>query len=143
MMPIIFTVLGICLGVKIGKSLHSGLFVGVGFVGLSVITALLTTSLGPALTDVVKNYDLKFGHLRYGLACCCFGGLQHGSRCIGHSCLLGCEHLDAHHQNYSNGEYRFMELLAFRLYRCYRLLHYSESVLGISLLLSSAASSHW
>lgn len=61
MMPIIFTILGICLGIKLGKSLHSGLFVGVGFVGLSVVTALLTTSLGPALTDVVKNYDLKLG----------------------------------------------------------------------------------
>lgn len=41
MMPIIFTVLGVLLGIKLGKALHSGLYVGVGFVGLSVVTSLL------------------------------------------------------------------------------------------------------
>jgi len=59
MMPIIFTVLGICIGIKFGKALKSGLYVGVGFVGLSVITALLTESMGPALNDVVKGFGLE------------------------------------------------------------------------------------
>jgi PTS system galactitol-specific IIC component len=39
--------------------LKSGLLVGVGFVGLSVVTGLLTSSLGPALSQVVENYDLQ------------------------------------------------------------------------------------
>ena len=34
MMPIIFTILGICIGIKFSKALKSGLLVGVGFVGL-------------------------------------------------------------------------------------------------------------
>ncbi len=59
MMPIIFTVLGLCIGIKFGKALNCGLKVGVGFVGLSVITALLTSSLGPALNSVVDIYDLQ------------------------------------------------------------------------------------
>lgn len=59
MMPIIFTVLGICIGIKIGKALMAGLKVGVGFVGLSIVTALLTSSLGPALNEIVKLYDLQ------------------------------------------------------------------------------------
>lgn len=59
MMPIIFTILGLCIGIKFSKALKSGLLVGVGFVGLSVITGLLTSSLGPALGEVVKNYDLQ------------------------------------------------------------------------------------
>ncbi len=59
MMPIIFTILGLCIGIKFGKSLMCGLKVGVGFIGLSVVTALLTTSLGPALNDVVGIYDLQ------------------------------------------------------------------------------------
>jgi PTS system galactitol-specific IIC component len=59
MMPIIFTVLGLCIGLKFGNALKSGLKVGVGFVGLSVITALLTSSLGPALNSVVGIYDLQ------------------------------------------------------------------------------------
>lgn len=61
MMPIIFTVLGVCIGVKWGKAVKSGLLVGVGFVGLSVVTALLTTALGPALSNVVDVYELQLG----------------------------------------------------------------------------------
>ncbi|MFR9620977.1 MAG: PTS transporter subunit IIC [Rikenellaceae bacterium] len=59
MMPIIFTILGICLGVKPSKALQSGLFVGVGFVGLGIITALLTTTLGPVLASIVDSYGLE------------------------------------------------------------------------------------
>ena len=54
MMPIIFTILGVCIGIKLPKALKSGLLVGVGFVGLSVVTALLTSSLGPALSKMVE-----------------------------------------------------------------------------------------
>ena len=39
MMPVIFTVLGLCIGLKFGKALMSGLKVGVGFIGLSIVTA--------------------------------------------------------------------------------------------------------
>ena len=59
MMPIIFSILGLLLGIKPGKAVLSGLYVGVGFVGLSIITALLTSSLGPGLNNVVEIYDLK------------------------------------------------------------------------------------
>ena len=59
MMPIIFTILGVCIKIKFSKALQSGLYVGVGFVGLSVITALLTTSLSPALSKVVEIYELN------------------------------------------------------------------------------------
>ena len=59
MMPIIFTILGVCIGIRFGNALKSGLKVGVGFVGLSIVTALLTSSLGPALDSVVGIYDLQ------------------------------------------------------------------------------------
>jgi PTS system galactitol-specific IIC component len=59
MMPILFTILGLCIGIGLSRSLKSGLLVGVGFVGLSVITSLLTSTLGPALGDVVNNYGLQ------------------------------------------------------------------------------------
>ena len=61
MMPIIFTILGVCIGIKLPKALKSGLLVGVGFVGLSVVTALLTSSLGPALSKMVEIYGLELG----------------------------------------------------------------------------------
>ncbi|MFA6831020.1 MAG: PTS transporter subunit IIC [Bacteroidaceae bacterium] len=59
MMPIIFTILGISIGIKPAKAVKSGLLVGVGFVGLSIITALLTSTLGPALNKVVEIYGLQ------------------------------------------------------------------------------------
>lgn len=59
MMPIIFTLLGLCIGIPLGKSMMSGLKVGVGFIGLSIVTALLTSSLGPALEKIVGIYDLE------------------------------------------------------------------------------------
>lgn len=59
MMPVIFTVLGLCIGIKLGDALKAGLKVGVGFVGLSIVTALLTSALGPALNSVVEIYDLQ------------------------------------------------------------------------------------
>ena len=61
MMPIIFTILGVCIGIKFGKALKSGLLVGVGFVGLSVITGLLTDSLGEPLKKVTDIYGLSLG----------------------------------------------------------------------------------
>lgn len=61
MMPILFTLLGLCIGIKFGKALKSGLLVGVGFVGLSVVTALLTSSLGAPLKEVTEIYGLRLG----------------------------------------------------------------------------------
>lgn len=61
MMPILFTILGLCIGIKFGKALKSGLLVGVGFVGLSVVTALLTSSLGSPLKSVTEIYGLQLG----------------------------------------------------------------------------------
>lgn len=59
MMPIIFTVLGVLIGIRFSKALKSGLLVGVGFVGLGVVTALLTSNLGPALKGMTDLYHLN------------------------------------------------------------------------------------
>ncbi|MDE6629181.1 MAG: PTS sugar transporter subunit IIC [Muribaculaceae bacterium] len=59
MMPVIFTILGVCIGIRLGDAVKSGLRVGVGFIGLSIVTALLTSALGPALGKVVDIYDLQ------------------------------------------------------------------------------------
>ena len=59
MMPVIFTVLGVCVGIRFSKAMKSGLLVGVGFVGLGVVTALLTSNLGPALKGMTELYHLN------------------------------------------------------------------------------------
>ena len=66
MMPVIFTVLGVCIGIRFTKALKSGLLVGVGFVGLGVVTALLTSNLGPALKGMVEIYGLKLAFFDLG-----------------------------------------------------------------------------
>lgn len=59
MMPIIFTILGVCIRIPFAKALKSGLLVGVGFVGLGVITSLLTTSMNGPLAKIVDIYGLQ------------------------------------------------------------------------------------
>lgn len=59
MMPIIFTVIGLCIGMRFSKALKSGLFVGVGFVGLGVVTALLTTNFESPLKAISGLYHLQ------------------------------------------------------------------------------------
>ena len=59
MMPIIFTVIGMLIGMKPGQALKSGLFVGVGFVGLGIVTALLTTNFNAPLTNISDLYHLQ------------------------------------------------------------------------------------
>ena len=66
MMPVIFTVLGVCIGIRPSKALKSGLLVGVGFVGLGVVTALLTSSLGPALKGMTELYRLNLPYFDLG-----------------------------------------------------------------------------
>jgi len=61
MMPILFTIIGLCIGLKFGKSLKSGLYVGVGFVGLGIVTALLTNNFGDPLSEISKLYNLQLG----------------------------------------------------------------------------------
>lgn len=69
MMPVIFTVLGVCIGVKPSKALKSGLLVGVGFVGLGVVTGLLTNganNLGAALGQMTEIYRLNLSFFDLG-----------------------------------------------------------------------------
>lgn len=66
MMPVIFTALGVCIGIRLPKALKSGLRIGVGFVGLGVVTALLTSSLGPALKGMTELYRLNLPYFDLG-----------------------------------------------------------------------------
>lgn len=59
MMPILFTIIGLCIGMKFGKALKSGLFVGVGFVGLGIVTALLTDNFKDPLQAIEDIFSLN------------------------------------------------------------------------------------
>ena len=83
MMPILFTIIGLCIGMKFGKALKSGLYVGVGFVGLGIVTALLTNNFGSPLSEISRLYDLQLGvfdmrfpgFMTFSSACSTWAGL--------------------------------------------------------------------
>jgi PTS system galactitol-specific IIC component len=66
MMPIIFSIFALLLGVKFGKAIKSGLLVGIGFIGLSLVIGLLTDNLGPAAQQMVKNFGLQLNVIDVG-----------------------------------------------------------------------------
>ena len=59
MMPIIICIFGLVLGAGFGKSLRSGLTVGVGFIGLNLVTGLMGSSLGGAVADMSARFGLS------------------------------------------------------------------------------------
>lgn len=59
MMPVIFLVFGLAVGLKFSRALKSGLMVGIGFIGLNITIQLLTENLGPAATRMVENSGLN------------------------------------------------------------------------------------
>ena len=59
MMPIIFFILALIFGVKIGKAFKAGMLVGIGFEGINLVIGLLLNSLGPAAEAMVKRFGLN------------------------------------------------------------------------------------
>jgi len=66
MMPILLTIFGMILGASFGKSLRSGLTVGVGFIGLNLVIGLLGGNLGPAAQTMVENFGLSLTTIDVG-----------------------------------------------------------------------------
>ena len=66
MMPILLTIFGMILGASFGKSLRSGLTVGVGFIGLNLVIGLLGGNLGPAAQQMVENFGLSLTTIDVG-----------------------------------------------------------------------------
>lgn len=58
MLPLVIFVIGLILKQGFGKSLRSGIIVGVGFVGVNLVISLLTDNLGPAAHDMAERFNL-------------------------------------------------------------------------------------
>ncbi len=66
MLPIVIAIISICIGVKIGKSIRSGLMIGVGFVGLSLIVDMMNAELGPAAEAMSEKFGLSLSVVDIG-----------------------------------------------------------------------------
>lgn len=66
MLPIVIAVISICIGVKVGKAIRSGLMIGVGFVGLGLIVDMMNAELGPAAAAMSERFGLSLSVVDIG-----------------------------------------------------------------------------
>lgn len=66
MLPIVIFVLGIILKQGVGKSLKSGLTIGVGFIGIGLVVDLLNKNLGPAAQAMAERFNLNLSVVDLG-----------------------------------------------------------------------------
>lgn len=66
MMPIILTIIGVFLGAKFGKALRGGLTVGIGFIGLNLVTGLMGENLAPAVQQMAQRFGLALSTVDIG-----------------------------------------------------------------------------
>lgn len=66
MMPVVITILALIFRIPFGRALRSGLTVGFGFVGISVIINLFSSNLSPAAEALVKNSGVQLTALDVG-----------------------------------------------------------------------------
>lgn len=66
MLPIIILILGVILGLKLGRAVIAAITVGVGFVGLGLVITLLLGALGPATDAMMKSTGLQLTSLDVG-----------------------------------------------------------------------------
>lgn len=66
MLPIIIFIIGLLLKQGIGKSLRSGLTIGVGFVGINLVISLMTQNLGAAAQRMAENFNLNLNVIDLG-----------------------------------------------------------------------------
>ncbi|GHU63376.1 PTS galactitol transporter subunit IIC [Clostridia bacterium] len=66
MLPIAIAIISICIGIKVGKAIHSGLMIGVGFVGLGLIVDMMNAQLGPAAAAMSEKFGLSLSVIDIG-----------------------------------------------------------------------------
>lgn len=59
MLPIVIIILGLALGLKLGKAIYSGLSIGIGFIGIGLVVGLMLDSFGPAAKAMAENFGIN------------------------------------------------------------------------------------
>lgn len=59
LLPLTVVLLSICLGVKFGKAIRSGLMIGAGFVGINLIVEMMNSQLGTAAAKMSERLGLS------------------------------------------------------------------------------------
>ena len=113
MIPVILVLVGLFFRVSLPKAIRSGLLVGAGFVGLNLVTGLLTGNIGAAAKLLFERFHLNLKYVDAGWA---------AAAGIAYSTEVGADHpRDSRGEcdftvftSDQDREYRYLELLAFR-----------------------------
>lgn len=65
-LPVFIFIVGLVFGLGPAKSFRSGLTIGVGFVGINIVIALLVDNLGPAAQSMVENFGIHLTAIDVG-----------------------------------------------------------------------------
>ena len=65
-LPVFIFFIGLLFRVKPAESFRSGLTIGVGFVGINLVVALLVDNLGPAAQAMVANFGIQLTAIDVG-----------------------------------------------------------------------------
>lgn len=65
-LPVFIFIIGLIFRCSPAKSFHSGLTIGVGFVGINLVVALLCDNLGPAAQAMIKNFGIQLNAIDIG-----------------------------------------------------------------------------
>lgn len=66
LIPIFIALLGLIFGMKLSKALLSGLYLGTGFIGMSLAINQLTAAVSPAATALAKNTGINLPIVDFG-----------------------------------------------------------------------------
>lgn len=66
MLPIVIAIICICMRIKVGKAVQSGLMIGVGFVGLTLLINMMSDELGPAAKSMSERFGLTLSVVDIG-----------------------------------------------------------------------------
>lgn len=66
LLPITVILLSICLGIKVGKAIYSGLMIGAGFVGIGLIVNMMNNELGAAAQAMSERFGLTLNIVDVG-----------------------------------------------------------------------------
>ncbi|MGI6709420.1 MAG: PTS transporter subunit IIC [Dethiobacteria bacterium] len=67
-LPIVILILGLIVGLKPGRAISSGLTLGVAFVGINMVIAFMSSTVGEAAMQFVENTGIKLTALDMGWA---------------------------------------------------------------------------
>lgn len=58
-LPVIITLFGLLLGLKLGKSFRAGVTIGIGFIGINLVIGLLAAQVAPAATGMAEGLGVS------------------------------------------------------------------------------------